>query len=293
MVVLMSDDSIWIKICTKVIIILAILSFIIIGISIIVTNKVTQEKVSLLANIESKTGVTQTQDLLVVTLKNNKIKTKENKKHIDNIDESKYNEENTNSELEIEENIEQNEENIEEDNIQPEENGADENNFDIQQEEVRNNFNEEEFINISNEDMQEESEQTQELKEGTIGIVEIPKTGVNLPIYERVTIDKMEEATCLLYSTGELNKSGNNMIIGHNKRNGTLFSNNKYLKINDEIYITSKDGQKQKYIIYSKFNTTPEDITYLQRKVTGAPEITLQCCSDNEQQRIIILAKAM
>ena len=82
------------------------------------------------------------------------------------------------------------------------------------------------------------------------------------------------------------------MIIGHNKRNGTLFSDNKYLEPNDEIYITSKDGQKQKYIIYSKFTTTPEDITYLQRKVIGLPEITLQCCSDNEQQRIIILAKA-
>ena len=258
----MSDDSIWIKICTKAIIVLAILSFIIIGISIIVTNKVTQEKISLLANIENRTGVTQIQDLLVVTLKNNKVKTKENKKDLDDLDETQYDEEITNSELEIDEEIEQNEENMEDD-IQIEENKA------------------------------EENIQSQMLNEGTIGIVEIPKTEVNLPIYESVTVDKMEEATCLLYSTGELNKSGNNMIIGHNKRNGTLFSNNKYLDLNDEIYITSKDGQKQKYIIYSKFTTTSEDVTYLKREVTKTPEITLQCCSDDEQQRIIILAKAI
>ncbi len=282
----MSDDGIWLKICTKAIIILAILSFIIIGISIIVTNKVTQDKVSLLANIESKTGVTQIQDLLVVTLKNNKVKTKEIKKDIDDIDEFQYDEEIINSELEIDE------ENIES-TIQTEEYEVEENNFDIQQEELQTNLNEEGISVVSNELTQEENIQSQMINEETIGIVEIPKTEVNLPIYKQITIEKMEEATCLLYSTGELNKSGNNMIIGHNKRNGTLFSNNKYLEPNDEIYITSKDGQKQKYIIYSKFATTPEDITYLQRKVTEMPEITLQCCSDNEQQRIIILAKAI
>ena len=288
----MSDDGIWIKICTKAIIVLAILSFIIIGISIIVTNKVTQEKVSLLANIESKTGVTQIQDLLVVTLKNNKVKTKETKKDIDDLNEPQYDEEITNSEQEIDEEIEQDEESIE-NTIQTEGYEVEENNFEIEQEELKNDLIEEEISVVSDELTQEENIQSQMLNEETIGIVEIPKTGVNLPIYKQITIEKMEEATCLLYSTGELNKTGNNMIIGHNKRNGTLFSDNKYLEQNDEIYITSRDGQKQKYVIYSKFTTTPEDITYLQRKVTGTPEITLQCCSDNEQQRIIILAKAI
>ena len=288
----MSDDSIWIKICTKAVIVLAIVSFIVITISIIVTNKVTQEKVSLSANIESKTGVTQIQDLLVVKLKNNEVKIKENKKHIEDLNKNKYDEKITNNEQEIDEEIQQNEDNIE-DTIQTDENETEKDDFDVQQEELQNNLNEEQNTDYSSEIIQEESVLDQMLNEETIGIIEIPKTEVNLPIYKQITIERMEEATCLLYSTGELNKSGNNMIIGHNKRNETLFSNNKYLEPNDEIYITSRDGKKQKYVIYNKFTTTPEDITYLQREVIGTPEITLQCCSDDEQQRIIILAKAI
>jgi len=125
----------------------------------------------------------------------------------------------------------------------------------------------------------------------TIGRIEIPQTGVDLPILEQVTVEGMKKAPCLLYATGELNQSGNNLIVGHNFRNGTIFSNNKNLTLGDKIYITSLDGKKIEYTIYRKFITTAEDVSYIKRDTKGKPEITLSSCTDDDELRIIILAK--
>ena len=123
------------------------------------------------------------------------------------------------------------------------------------------------------------------------GKITIPKTGVDIPFLDSVSVPGMEQAPCLLYKTGEINVSGNTFIVGHNYKNGTLFSDNKNLEINDKIIITAMDGSSREYTIYDKFITTPEDTTYLKRKVEDLPEITLQCCTDDDENRIIILAK--
>lgn len=125
----------------------------------------------------------------------------------------------------------------------------------------------------------------------TIGLIEIPATGVNTPILSNVTVKGMEKAPCLLYKTGELNDVGNSLIIGHNFRNGTLFSNNNNLNINDKIYITSLNGIKKEYIIYDKFISTAEDVSFIKRDTNNKSEITLSCCTDDDLNRIIILAR--
>lgn len=138
----------------------------------------------------------------------------------------------------------------------------------------------------------EQEEQPSEYKGfATVGKIEIPKISVDIPILDQVTVKGMENAPCLLYSTGDLNQDGNNLIVGHNYRNGTIFSNNKYLNIGDKIYITTLDNKKIEYTIYQKFITTAEDISYIKRDTFGKPEITLSCCTDDDEQRIIILAK--
>lgn len=125
----------------------------------------------------------------------------------------------------------------------------------------------------------------------TVGKIEIPQTGVDTPILNQVTVKGMENAPCLLYATGELNQNGNNLIVGHNYRNGTIFSDNKNLKLGDKIYVTTLDGQKIEYTIYEKFVTTAEDVSYIKRDTNHKPEITLSCCTDDDEYRIIILAK--
>lgn len=124
----------------------------------------------------------------------------------------------------------------------------------------------------------------------SIGTIEIPKTGVSLPILQKVSVSGMEVATCYLYSTGAININGTTIIVGHNYCNGKLFSNNKKLQIGDKIYITA-NGIKKEYTVYDKFITTEEDISYLDRNTSNEPQIALSTCTDNEEKRLVILAK--
>ena len=146
----------------------------------------------------------------------------------------------------------------------------------------------------------EETEQPEEIQNAviteneifpTIGKIEIPQTGVNIPILNQVTVEGMKNAPCLLYATGKLNENGNNLIVGHNFRNGTIFSDNKNLQLGDKIFVTTLDGNRVEYTIYNKFVTTAEDVSYIKRDTQNKPEITLSCCTDDDEYRIIILAK--
>lgn len=162
-------------------------------------------------------------------------------------------------------------------------------------EEVLQNVEETSMESVMEEEKQTEETQNPVLAEyngfTTVGKIEIPQTGVDIPILNKVTVEGMKNAPCLLYSTGELNQNGNNLIVGHNFRNGTIFSNNKNLKLGDKIYIISLDGKRVEYTIYDKFITTAEDVSYIKRDTNNKPEITLSCCTDDNEYRIIILAR--
>ncbi len=124
----------------------------------------------------------------------------------------------------------------------------------------------------------------------TIGKIEIPKTGVNMPVLSEVTVKGMEMAPCLLYSDAEmLNENGNYLIVGHNYNN--IFTRNKDLQIGDKIYMTSLDGNRVQYTIYNKFLASPEETDYIVRDTNNMPEITLSTCTDDDNYRLIILAK--
>ena len=51
------------------------------------------------------------------------------------------------------------------------------------------------------------------------------------------------------------------------------------------------DGTSKEYTAYDKFTTTAEDVSYLKREIGESPEITLQCCTNDDENRLIILAK--
>lgn len=80
--------------------------------------------------------------------------------------------------------------------------------------------------------------------------------------------------------------------MGHNYRNGALFSNNKKLNIGDEIYITDITGTRLKYIIYNKYETSSTDFDYATRDTARAKEISLASCTDDSNSRLIIWARA-
>lgn len=124
-----------------------------------------------------------------------------------------------------------------------------------------------------------------------LGYIEIPKINVKLPILSEISMPAMEASICRFYGP-ELNEVGNVTLAGHNYKNGTFFSDAAKLSIGDGIFITGKDGQTIKYVIYEKYQTTAEDSRFMTRDITpGTREISLTTCGEDSSVRTIILAK--
>lgn len=123
-----------------------------------------------------------------------------------------------------------------------------------------------------------------------VATIQIPKIDLKYPILEKVTKKSLETSVAWLYGPG-LNKVGNNVIIGHNYRNGTMFSNVKKLSNGDSIYITDITGQKVKYVIYKIYRTSGDDASYMTRNTNGKREISLSTCTDDSKARTIVWAK--
>ena len=125
-----------------------------------------------------------------------------------------------------------------------------------------------------------------------IGTLYIPKTKLTTSVYCNSSPTQMEKMPCFLYTTGGLNKNGITLIVGHNRRNGKIFSNNKRIEQGDEFYFTDLEGRKLKYKVYSKFITKDNDTSFLNGDFV-VPTIALSCCTDaSDDNRIIILGKA-
>lgn len=125
-----------------------------------------------------------------------------------------------------------------------------------------------------------------------IGTLNIPKTGLTTSIYSNVTVDKMEEMPCFLYTTTGLNQKGVTLFVGHNRMNGKMFSDNKKLNEGDEFYFKDYNGTELKYIISKKFITVDTDVSYLNLE-TEKPIIVLSCCTDeNNENRLILIGTA-
>lgn len=122
-----------------------------------------------------------------------------------------------------------------------------------------------------------------------VGNIEIPKINLKNVILEGVSDKKLDTAVCLQY--GKLNEVGNAVIIGHNYRNGTFFSNLYKLSNGDKIIITDYTNKKVTYTIYSIFEAEDNDASFYQRETNGLREITLSTCTDDSQARTIILAR--
>ena len=127
-----------------------------------------------------------------------------------------------------------------------------------------------------------------------IGWINIPKTNVSYPILEKSSLSSMDVAPGWVYGpteTPSVNVMGNTVIYGHNYHNSRFFSNNKKLENGDYIYITSRNGEKVRYVIYNKYETSSVDFDYAIRKTENRREISLATCTDDGVSRLIIWAK--
>ena len=124
-----------------------------------------------------------------------------------------------------------------------------------------------------------------------VGTIQIPAIDLKYPILEKLSKKSLETSVVLLYTAQGLNKEGNSVIIGHNYRNGTMFSNVKKLSNGDYIYITDTAGQKVRYTIYSIYRASGTESDYMTRNTNGKREISLSTCTDDSKARTIVLAR--
>lgn len=123
-----------------------------------------------------------------------------------------------------------------------------------------------------------------------IGTIEIPKTKIKYPIVDSYTPEALNVAICKLYGPGP-NEVGNTVLIGHNYKNGTFFSNNNRLSKGDKIYITDSTGKKVTYEISNIYNTDTHDFKYANRETNGKRAISLSTCTNDTNSRLIIWAE--
>lgn len=122
------------------------------------------------------------------------------------------------------------------------------------------------------------------------GKIEIPSINLKYPVLTVATDSSMKISVGILYGVG-LNQIGNTVIMGHNYRNGSLFSKNDNIKNGDEIFITDITGTRLRYIVYNKYYTTSTDFEYGTRDTAGTREITLESCTDDGRSRVIVCAR--
>lgn len=125
-----------------------------------------------------------------------------------------------------------------------------------------------------------------------IGYIKIQKTNIEYPILTDISPGALETSVGVMYpSNPTLNEQGNVVIIGHNYRNGKLFSDNKKLVIGDKIQITDLNGKTLTYTIYEIMTIPETDTEYITRERGNNIEISLSTCTDDGNARLVILAR--
>ncbi len=121
----------------------------------------------------------------------------------------------------------------------------------------------------------------------SVGVVNIPKIGVNYPILDETSEALLKVAPCKFWGP-EPNEIGNFCIVGHNYRNKKFFSKVINLVVGDKVEITDLSGRTLTYQVYDKYTVAPEDVQCTSQLTNGRKEVTLITCTNDSKQRVVV-----
>ncbi len=119
-----------------------------------------------------------------------------------------------------------------------------------------------------------------------IGRISIPEIEVEKYILEETSEEALAESVTKI--CGEVNKTGNLCLAGHNYRD--TFGKISSLETGDKINITDTYDRTVTYQVYSIDRVSPYDTTCLSQETNGEREITLVTCTLGAIKRVVVKA---
>lgn len=151
---------------------------------------------------------------------------------------------------------------------------------------------------ISDVDKEEATEKESVTMNGykVIGIIKIPKIGIEYPILDVNTLNPDDTKEPMKYGIvkywgGNVNDYGNLSVAGHNYYNGTMFGKTKKLEIGDIVELTDLNNNTIAYQIYDRLVINPNDVTILASNDKTIREVTLITCTNGNYNRLVLKAK--
>ena len=142
-------------------------------------------------------------------------------------------------------------------------------------------------------EVEEYSCMPREIKQNkVIGELVIPSIGLDTYILEQ-TNNKTLNISVTKLTGPKINTAGNFCITGHNYFKDNMFGKLKKLNKDDKITLIDTYGRQQEYVVYDKFEVSPNDTSVINQNTNGKKEVTLITCTIGALKRIIVKAVAI
>ena len=150
------------------------------------------------------------------------------------------------------------------------------------------------YVQPDSPELAELTEATQEAvrkvgEEGVIGIISIPEIKIELPIIGQWSYGLLKISVCRFMGP-DVNQPGNQVIIGHNYKNGAHFGKLSNLVEGSEVFLTGGDGTKMRYVVYDIESVDPDDLAALE-SYEGDLGLTLVTCNNHGKERRVVRCK--
>lgn len=122
-----------------------------------------------------------------------------------------------------------------------------------------------------------------------IGKLAIPSIELNTYILNE-TNEKTLNVSVTKIAGPKINKVGNFCITGHNYSKNNMFGKLKKVNLNDNIVLTDTFGREQEYVVYDKFEISPDDVSILNQNTNNKKEVTLITCTIGALKRLVVKA---
>ena len=122
-----------------------------------------------------------------------------------------------------------------------------------------------------------------------IGKLSIPSIELNTYILNE-TNEKTLNVSVTKIAGPQINKIGNFCITGHNYLKDNMFGKLKKVNINDNVVLTDTFGREQEYVVYDKFEISPDDVSVLNQNTNNKKEVTLITCTIGALKRLVVKA---